>query len=904
MNPITTHHGAGTRACLGRTRAFAALALLGSTLTAIAQTVAPATTPGAPRAEGEVVRLETFVTTGTRFNDRTVVESPVPIDVVTRNDLEQGGYTEVSQMLQAAVPSFNFPRPSLTDGTDHIRPATLRGLAPDQTLVLVNGKRRHSSALVNVNGSVGRGSVSVDFNAFPSSAIERVEVLRDGASAQYGSDAIAGVINVILRKDRGWGVDLTWGETSEGDGRDMKVAVSGGVPAGENGDGVLFMTAFARDHDPTNRIQPDTRQQYFGNGGASTISGNYGSGTGLSPSNGTRDAREATIDRMNHRFGDPRAKEMGVFGNLEMPLQDNMEFYAFGGATRRHGEGAGFFRRPGDDRTVRAIYPNGFLPMIQSEVWDYSIGGGFSGRDSGWDWDLSTVWGANELDYTVANSANVTLGNASKTSFDAGQLAFRQWTTNFDLTNEFQTGWRSPLKLAIGAEYRWEEYEISPGEPDSYRDGGVRVLDGPNAGALGAVGAQVFPGFRPSDAGKRDRTSYAVYADVETDLTERWMVSGAVRFEDYSDFGNETTAKLASRLGLNDAFALRGSLSTGFRAPHLAQQGFSSTATNFIGGVPFENKTFPVSDPVAVLLGAAPLKAETSTNMSLGVTWQPTTGFSASVDFYQIEIDDRVVLSSNFVDPAGVSLIRGFLAANGQPQATGGRYFTNAVDTETRGVDLNARYTWRTDALGRFTFTAGANFNETEVKKIRPTPAQLQTVTNIPIFDLTEQIRMEESQPKNTINLSASWDLDKFTFLVRTVRYGEVSTVAFPSLSPAAQAVLLPGYDVRLAPALPGIAQSGSTFTLVPTANSQVIQTFGAKWITDFDVTYRWRDDVTFSVGVNNAFDVYPDENIRSRVVGGAATNGSDNVGIFPYNSISPFGFNGMFYYGKLSYKF
>lgn len=314
--------------------AAAALALL-----ALSQLPLSAQGTAAAAAKDDPILLEAFVATGTRFNDRTVVQSPVPIDIVRSADLERGGAPDLAQMLQVAVPSFNFPRPSLTDGTDHIRPATLRGLAPDQTLVLINGKRRHTSALVNVNGSIGRGSVSVDFNALPSSAIERVEVLRDGASAQYGSDAIAGVINVILRKDVGWGLDASFGSTSEGDGRDMKVSAFGGTKLGAKGS--LFATAYVRQNSGTNRSAIDTRQQYFGTGTPTVLpSGNFGSGTGLTASNGTLDSRELTVNRLNHRFGDAKVKERGLWLNGETPFA-GWTAYFFGGATQRHGEGAG-----------------------------------------------------------------------------------------------------------------------------------------------------------------------------------------------------------------------------------------------------------------------------------------------------------------------------------------------------------------------------------------------------------------------------------------------------------------------------------------------------------------------------------------------------------------------------------
>ena len=900
MNQHPTPRGDAVAARLLRLAGAASLIVGGLTLAAFAQEATPPA-ENASDAVGakkdSVVKLEAFVATGSRFNNRTVTESPVPIDVVSGAELQRGGYTETAQMLQAQIPSFNFPRPSLTDGTDHIRPATLRGLAPDQVLLLVNGKRRHTSSLVNLNGSIGRGSVSTDFNALPAAAIGRIEVLRDGASAQYGSDAIAGVINVILRHDTGWGGDISFAQTGEGDGEDMKINAWAGTKLGDKGS--LFLSAWTRDKEPTNRIQPDTRQQYFGTNTATSaltaISGNYGTGTGLVPPAAgiTLDAREATVNRLNHRFGDPMSKESGAWFNGEYPLSDTLEAYFFGGFSKKHANGAGFFRRPGDDRTVRAIYPNGFLPYIQSDVFDASWAGGVEGKSNGFDWDLSTVYGYNTLDYITAESANVTLGNPSPRSFYSGQLKFKQWTTNFDVTTQANLGLATPLKIAAGLEFRTEDYSIGAGEPDSYRNGGVTIIGGPNNGGLAAVGAQVFPGFKPTDAGKNSRDSKAIYVDFEQDLSERVVVSLAGRFEDYSDFGTSSTGKLASRVKLGGGFALRGSVATGFRAPHLAQSWFSSTATNFIGGVPFDILTFPVSAPGARALGSVPLDPEESQSFSFGGTWNPNENFSLTVDAYSIDIEDRIVLSSNFTGTAVVNL----LASQGITGIGGGRYFTNAVDTETKGFDLSARYTWRTSDLGKFTFTANYNNNKTKATRIKQANATLAAITTTPLFDLTETIRLERGQPRDAMNLSVLWETGPWAFQLRETRFGDVAIVAFNNASQAQIDALTPGYNVEFRPAVPGTV--GGT-----TTNRQVIQTFSAKWLTDLDVTYKLNKNVTLSVGANNLFDVYPDENIRSRLVNGAPFNGNDNAGIFPYNSVSPFGVNGVTYYAKAAFKF
>ena len=484
----------------------------------------------------------------------------------------------------------------------------------------------------------------------------------------------------------------------------------------------------------------------------------------------------------------------------------------------------------------------------------------------------------------------MTLGAASPRNFYAGSLRFNQSTTNFDLTNRFDIGLKNALKVAAGAEYRWDQYRLSPGTPDSYRDGGVRILDGPNAGAQGAPGAQVFPGFRPSDAGVHARDTKAVYVDFENQLSEQWLVSVAGRYEDYNDFGSRTTGKVATRFEIVKPFALRGSISTGFHAPHLAQQWFSSTATNFISGVPFENKTFPVTDPVARALGASNLKPETSVNESVGVTWQPVEAFSSSVDFYQIKIKDRIGLSSNFTGTA----ITNFLAGQGLLGTTGGRYFTNAVDTRTRGLDANARYVLRLGQGDRLTFTGGLNINHTEVTKTKATPAQLAALgVTTPLFDQTEKIRLVRGQPRDVLHLSAAYDVSQWSFLVHTARYGTHDYVHFASATPAQVAALSPGFDTYTLPTDP------------VSANSQLVQRYGKVWGTDLDVTYRMSKQCSVSFGANNVFDKYPDKTIASRVINGVAFNGNDNGGSAPYLlNASPLGLNGITYYSKVSWKF
>ena len=817
-----------------------------------AQTPNPSPSLGA--AKSEPIVLEAFVSTGTRFSDRTVTESPVPIDVVVNTELRQGGYTETSQVLQALVPSFNFPRPTVADGSDHIRPATIRGLAPDQLLVLVNGKRRHASALVNVNGSIGRGSVSVDLNALPPTSIGRIEVLRDGSAAQYGSDAIAGVINILLRRDIGYEFTSTLSTTYRGDGDTMEGAFDGGTKLGDTG--FLHASAFVRRREKTNRTGLDIRQQYFVTRNGLPVVAGVTSGTNNLPvyqPTDILDPREATFNRRDAEQGDGTSKERGILLNADTKFANGVEGYAFGGFTRRDGRSAANFRRALDSNNIRSIYPNGFLPFIEAKIVDASATGGVKGKAGDWNYDVSQSWGENELTYSADHTVNPTYGNASQTHFYAGKLSFDQATTNLDLTRDYNFGWHGPLHSALGGEYRWENYRIRAGEPASYRDGGVRVLDGPSTGAFPAPGSQGFPGFQPTDEVNPTRHSFAIYTDFETQLTDTLLASAAARYEDYSDFGSTLNGKLALRYAPTKALAFRGSVSTGFRAPALAQNYFSYTATNFINGVPFEIRTFPVSNPVARLLGAVALKPEKSRNASVGMTFQEGDSFNASVDFYQVEIDNRVVYSSNFNDAGTLA----FLRTQGFPAVGGARFFTNAVDSRTRGVDLTARYIFNLGRDSKLTFTGGANYNQQKFVRIAGTPSQLAAVSTIPLIDRIEVTRFEKGQPRNNFNLSANYALKGFTFLVCAVRYGQVASTA------------------------------------VNTDFSRD-QVYAPKWVTDIDLGYRFNKHLSVAAGANNLFDVKPDTVM-------APNNPS---GFLKYSLISPFGMNGGSYYVRATYKF
>ncbi|MEO7995796.1 MAG: TonB-dependent receptor [Gemmatimonadaceae bacterium] len=805
--------------------------------------------------------LETYAILGSRSEQRAVISAPVPIDVISADEMRQSGRVETAQLIQSVAPSFNFPRATIADGTDHIRPATLRGLAPDQALVLVNGKRRHPSALVNLNGFVGRGSQAVDINAIPASMIDHIEILRDGAAAQYGSDAIAGVMNIVLKhgapgefsvqtggnfttynRDATNGVALPgqMAEQKVRDGETVTSALNYGLTFGRQG--YLQIGGEVRDRAGTNRSLQDPRAQYFAG-----------------------DPRNAEAPPMRFWQGESYNHDTQFMLNVGGLNAGAVEFYGDAAYGRRRGASAGQWRRPNDDRTVRTIYPNGFLPFIKSDIDDEALSAGMRGTAHNWKWDLGTVYGRNAFAFGIDNSANASLGPTSPTSFDAGKLTATQSTTTLDLHNAIATPWHSPIRVAVGGEVRADGYVIAPGDSDSYRDGKAKIAnpDGTPSVRPAVPGAQVFPGFRPSDSGSHSRTNVAGYLDLETDVTSRWLLGLAGRVEHYSDFGSTSTGKVATRFEVTHGFALRGAVSSGFRAPSLGQQFFSSTATNFINGVPFDIRTFPVANDAARLLGAHDLKPERSVNYSAGLAIEPASGLAFTADYYRIDISDRIVLTDNFTGAAVQAL---FAQAN-LSGVSGGRYFSNAINTQSNGVDIVANYTVGIARSGLLRLTSGYNHNEVKVTQVDSTPAELKSFQEV-LFGRVERARIERGNPRDNLFVSANYNVKGFTANARTQRYGEVS--------------------------IAGTTPTNATGTLD--------QTFGAKWVTDISGSYTYRARYTLTAGADNLLDVYPDRNLNP---GDPATvnGGISNFGIFPYNGISPFGFNGRYLYTRLSIR-
>ena len=803
--------------------------------------------------------VEVISITGTRRSLRTVAESTVPVDVITSENMTSTGQLEISQVLNALVPSFNYPSATLADGTDHARPAVLRGLAPDHTLVLINGKRRHSGALLNLGGTVGRGSSAVDLNMIPASAIKRVEVLRDGAAAQYGSDAIAGVINIVLKDTSdGGSINVTYGQydtqmagsaqllntsiENDGnlafdkgsdrtltDGQTRTISANSGFNLSDRG--FVNVSLEMRNNEPTNRSGIDEREQFERD------------------ENGNLDPRELTFDRYNHRFGKADIEDFALFYNLGYELENNMQLYSFGSYSEREGNSGGFYRRAKDSRNVPSIYPNGFLPQIATDVKDYSFAIGVEGEIDTWAFDVSTNYGQNDFGFGVVNSLNTSLGANSPTEFDNGALVYEQWLFNADASNVFDFGLPEDVYVTIGLEYRSENYQIKAGEEASY----ITVLDD-TGNPIAAGGAQVLSGFSPDSATDQSRHNTALFAEFDTYLTDEWNVVLAGRFEDYSDFGSTFTSKLATRYIINDDFSLRGAISTGFRAPSLAQTSYKSISTVFENGIPSEVGLFPVSEPAAQALGARQLEAEESVNMTAGFIY--TSGdFSLTFDAYQIEIDDRIVLSENLSGDA----VEAILQQAGEFNTQRVRYFTNAIDSETKGMDIVATYRLDLADFGEMNLSAAANINETKVTHVKENPAELAVLgESYQYFARREIARFEEGTPDNKLNLSATWRLDEWTTTLRATRYGDV-------------------VDVSSNP-----------------DNDEVI---AAKWITDVEVAYQLNESWKFALGANNIFDQYPQDTVSN--IGFSNFNQ-----IFTYSAFTPYSLDGRFIYANARYQF
>jgi iron complex outermembrane recepter protein len=770
---------------------------------------------------------------------RSMTTTSAPVDVFTARELQATGQVEPGQMLQFAAPSFNSNRQTIADGTDHIDPATLRGLGPDQVLVLMNGRRRHNTALINVNGTVGRGSVGTDMNSIPASAIEKIEVLRDGAAAQYGSDAIAGVINVVLKKSTGkTGVNVHLGQQYAGDGANASVGINHGFKLGE--EGFLNFTADARYRGATNRV------------------GTYNGFVYTTSSVAADEALIATnrFSRENNmQIGNSQLLNTGGMVNMGGRLNKDMRWFGNISANFRNGEAAGFYRYPRQtSQVILAKYPNGFLPEIHSTIFDLSWMAGLEGQlKNGWNWDLSNTWGKNSFDFTVKNSNNASqfaLGAAAPSEFDAGQISFWQNTLNFNLSKDFGKKFDLPsFNIAWGVEARTDHYQIKAGEEASWKN-----YD-PASGRVG--GSQVFPGFQPTNAVKESRNVFGMYLDVETDVTKKFLLGFAGRVEDYSDYGTSVAGKATARYKFDDLFTVRGAFSNGFRAPSLHQRFFSNVATVFttVSGnlEPRQQGTFRNNSRVAESFGIPSLGAETSTNLSFGFTSRMGKATSLTVDWYRINIDNRIVYTAAFDrnDPNAQrrAIIGGLLTE--YPDVNSAAFFTNAVNTKTRGVDI-VLSSGAKIGKGRLDATLAMNMSETLIDGAIKTSEKLAPASLFAgvMFNATEVGRIEWGQPREKQMLNLKYGFGKWAVNLRNTRFGQVR-----SFDP----------------------------------NPALNEVFTAKIITDMSLNHKFGNGIMLTVGANNLLDVYPDKLM-------VPANTSNNRFIYSRNA-TQFGFNGGYYF-------
>ena len=693
----------------------------------------------------------TVVVLGSRTQAKTALDTSVPVGLISAKDLQSAGSLELGKVLQDLDPSFNFTTTFVSDGTDIIRPATLRGLGPDQLLVLVNGKRRHQQALVNVQQTIGRGSAGTDINAIPLSAIQSIEVLRDGAAAHYSSDAIAGVINIVLKKGAtDTQLSASAGTTSEGDGDTYTASAHKGIALGTDG-GYLNLSVEGRKRGETNRAGLDTAR--------------------------------TNPPRVTQRIGDSNAKDAYAWLNASLPVGGG-ELYTFGGASRREGDSGGFFRDPTDGRTVPAIYPNGFLPNLITTVKDASLGVGYR-HDLSNDWsvDLSVNHGRSELGFHERNSINVSYyyeNGSSPTSADTGKLKFDQTTLNLDFKGSLQVA-GSPLYIGAGFEWREDNYQIVAGDPVSYQYGRTndptKVILNKN-GDRPPAGIQGFPGYTPGTEVDDGRHNTAYYLDLERKI-DALSLGAAVRHERYSDFGNTTIGKLSMRYDPSRTIGLRASGSTGFRAPGVQQKFYSSVSTNLSpSGVLTETLTARENSPVTRAFGIAPLQEETSKSVSIGMILRPTSNFSVTADLYRTKIDDRIVFSSTIVPESGACTTAAAcpIKAILDPLRVGqAQFFTNAIDTTTTGFDLVAQHTTRGQG-STLVLSGQLGFNRTTVDDRH---SQSAVLTGAQLFDDAQVTLIERGQPRQHHVVAADYTTGPWNATVRANYFGDVQGQGF-----------------------------------------------------------------------------------------------------------------------------
>ena len=859
----------------------------------------------------EGIDLESVTVVGSRGKPRTQLETAVPVDVIGSKILSSSPQTELAQVLQFAAPSFHSTKQNIGHGSDHIDPMALRGLGADQTLVLVNGKRRHASSLMNVNGTVGRGQVGTDLNAIPMAAVERIEVLRDGAAAQYGSDAIAGVINVVLKKNidkgeikvqmGGLAAPPTIGDElnslitnpyadinglgeptqNEGGGENFQVSANYGLSVGTKGGFVNFTLNYLTKN-PYNRMDDYAIEMFsddrrgdavaefaaFNQGDPDAIAAynaKWGDQYGFAIVNPLNDMTGRRVANM----GGSGTTNAGIVLNAELPLNEKATFYTNAGYNYRLGSATGFVRRPNQSGRQSGLWPLGFSPHLDSDIQDLSGTFGVKSELKGWDVDISNSYGSNSFAWTIFNSNNASLGLESPTTFDAGTLKYAQNVINLDVSKGVDVGF--PLNVAFGSEFRLENFQQIAGQDESWQnyDGGIKE-----------AGSQVFPGYQRGNEVNNYRFNSGVYADLEAEFTDKFLVALAGRYEDYSDFGSNFSWKLATRYRLTDNVTIRGAYSTGFRAPSLPQKYFSAFTLQFISIPDPNNPGGTIIDGVNIAhlnddsfvsrqFGIENLKPETSKSLSLGITAKLFERLSLTVDAYQIDIKDRIGITGRFSganDPRFATI----LSNAGLSQV---QFMTNAVDTKTKGLDIVGNYFIPMET-GSFTLNFGANFTETRVPRRDGAPI-IKTGDFLEGFETTlfnreEVSRIEVAQPRSKIILGGLYRIGKFSVNLTATKFGAIDYV-HPSSAAVANSWNGGELEIR-------------------------DQTFSSKTLFDLDLTFKINDGISIGAGGANIFNVYPDRHKHS---------GNYSGGMFPYSRrVSQFGLAGASYYAKVKFNF
>ncbi|CAI8814194.1 iron complex outermembrane recepter protein [Pseudomonas sp. IT-P12] len=794
--------------------------------------------------------LETVVVTGSRTESRTVAQSLAPIDVISADDLARSGKQNLRDALAAQVPSYTNDA-GFTGATGiAVKSATLRGLGGNAVLVLVNGKRRHNTAQIfHQSSSTSNGQSPVDLDLIPVSAVDHIEVLRDGAAAQYGSDAIAGVINIILKRNKSGGqATALYGQYGQREGHKGNFGATGES---------LINQGFELPNDGFFNLSGDIKIQETSN-----VAGAVPDRTKIYSGN---DPREFGESRNRQIMGQPRAQTYNFAYNAELPLNDALDFYSFSTFSHRDSTGFGTYRTANSAQNIPEIYPDGFLPKFRSVEDDLQGVFGIKGKDVlGWDWDLSTSYGRNDVQYHNDDSLNASFGPASPTDIDNGEAIFSQWTNNLDINRSFDTGlFADPLHVAAGIEYRVDGYQIRKGEFASYADGGyIYPVGSPNAGKRPSSGSAGWGGFSPEAAGSWDRSNTAGYVDFTQKLTSDWELSLAGRFEHYSDVGDTTSGKISTRYQLTPTFAVRGAINNGFRAPSLQQQYFSSSTSawsaNPVTGVLSQNITTYAQpgSPEATALGSKALKPEKSRNYSVGFVATPAKNLDVTVDFYQIDIKDRILQTSALsgVNDANIAQL---LANAGLSTNQSVAYYGNLADTRTRGIDLVADYRADYGPYGRGKWTLTSTQSLQEIRSINE-PDSLAG-TGVQVLGRDKQGNLTTAFPKNKTALSHTWFVNDFEVSVKETRYSPVTGKSYFN----------------------------------PNRDEKVKSAF----ITDLDVAYNVSDQLKVSVGGLNIFNERPEQL-------------SEQAKLFyfmpvdnpAYSWYSPYGVDGGYYYARLDY--